>query len=230
MSTLRVSVAKLCPIWSGRMPSAAIAATRGVLWGACATFVLVTGCGGPSRIDAPDWAPEDMADAAIELNDKNGDGILDQGELAAAPGLQAAAVAEGGSADRNGDGKLSRDEIRDRIAWYQQTMQGMQRSGFEVHLGGRRLGGASVELTPEPFLADVLKPARGTTRDDGWVLPTAEGFDVEGVQPGMYRVVVTGPAQIPAKYTSGDTTPWGLEITVPQEGYPPPTPPFNMEK
>jgi hypothetical protein len=203
---------------------------RRSLWSVGMLVVLASGCGGPSRIDAPDWEPEGMADAAMELNDKNGDGVLDKQELAAAPGLQAAAVAEGGSADGSGDGKLSRDEIRNRIAYYQQTMQGLQRPGFEVHLGGQRLAGASVEMTPEPFLAGVLKPARGTTREDGWVLPAAEGFDVPGVQPGMYRVVVTGPADIPAKYTSADTTPWGVEITVPQVGYGAPIPPFNIEK
>jgi hypothetical protein len=164
-----------------------------------------------------------MADAAMELNDKNRDGVLDKGELAAAPGLQAAAVAEGGSADRNGDGKLSRDEIRERIAYYQETAQGMQSQGIEVHLGGQKVAGALVEISPEPFLAGVLKPAKATTREDGWALPGVEGIDIPGVapgiQPGMYRIVVTGSSQIPLKYTAMETTPLGLEVARPQAGY-----------
>jgi hypothetical protein len=186
-------------------------------------LVFATGCWGPKGVAPPDWEPEGMADAAMDRNDKNRDGLLDNEELAAAPGLQAAAVAEGGSADLDGDGKLSRDEVRDRIAYYQETAQGMQSQGFEVRLGGRPLAGAQVEMTPEPFLAHVLESARGTTREDGWALPAVRGIDVPGVapgvQPGMYRIVVTGPSQIPQKYTSSETTPLGMEITRPREGY-----------
>jgi hypothetical protein len=142
--------------------------------GLVATLLLAAGCGGPAGVAPPDWEPDAMADAAMELNDKNRDGVLDKVELAAAPGLQAAAMAEGGSADADGDGKLSRDEVRERIAYYQETAQGMQSQGFEVRLGGQKVAGAQVEMTPEPFLQGVLKPAKGTTREDGWVLPGVE--------------------------------------------------------
>lgn len=210
---------------------AAFAATRGVLCSAGVMIFLATGCGGPSGVAPPDWAPDAMADAAMELSDKNGDGILDKQELSAAPGLKAAAEAEGGSADLDGNGELSRDEVRNRIAYYQETAQGMQAQGLEVRLGGRPLSGANVELTPEPFLASVLEPARATTRGDGWAVPAVQGMEFIGVQPGMYRIVVTGSSQpIPQKYTAGDTTPLGIEITVPREGYGAQKPPvFNLD-
>jgi hypothetical protein len=197
----------------------------------CAAVAVLPGCfGGPKGVAPPDWDPDGMADAAIELNDKNGDGILDEQELAAAPGLKAAAEAEGGSADLNNDGKLTRDEIRDRIAYYEETATGYEIASMELHLGRQRnpLSGATVQLVPEPFLAGVLEEATATTRDDGFVLPTIPGLGFDGVRPGMYRIKVTHPsAQIPPKYN--ENTVLGIELIKRQEGYAPGPPVFILE-
>ena len=112
-----------------------------------------------------------MADAAMEQSDKNGDGVLDAAELAAAPGLKAAAEAEGGGADVNADGKLSRDEIRDRIAYYEDRATGYEIASIEVFVGQQPLGGATVELVPESFLSGVLESATGTTGELVYVSP-----------------------------------------------------------
>src|SRR5687768_11830510 len=118
------------------------------------SLLYLAGCfGGPQGVAPPDWEPESMADSAMELNDKNSDDVLDAQELAAAPGLKAAAEAELDPADTNKDGKLSRDEIRDRIAYYQETAVGLTNVPLEIYKGKQAVAGATVELVPEPFLA-----------------------------------------------------------------------------
>jgi hypothetical protein len=194
-----------------------------------AVAAILPGCwGGPAGVAPPDWDPEGMADAAMQLNDKNNDGILDEEELAAAPGLKAAAEAEGGSADANNDGKLTRDEIRDRIAYYEQTQTGIQMAGMQFNRNRQPLAGATVELVPEPFLEGVLDVARGETRPTGFALPSIEGESMEGVRPGMYRIKVTHPSGIPPKYN--ENTIWGLEVIPPREGYSSGPKTFEVEK
>lgn len=203
---------------------------RFVLFPVAAAILACAGCwGGPAGVAPPDWDPDGMAQSAMELYDKNGDGILDQQELAAAPGLKAAAEAEAGSADLDGDGNLTQDEIRERIAYYEETELGITNYGMTLLLGKQQpLTGATVEVVPEPFLEGVLDVAKGTTRDNGFVLPSIEGEPVEGIRPGMYRVVVTS-GSAPAKYTDSKTTPIGIEVTTPREGYAPPPPTFLLE-
>jgi hypothetical protein len=162
-----------------------------------------------------------MADAAMTQSDTNSDGILDANELLAAPGLKAAAEAEGGSADVNGDGKLTKDEIKERIAYYQQRATGMENVPMNVLLAKQALAGATVEIIPEPFLAGVLTPATTTTRDNGFAL-------LETVKPGMYRVKVTHPSGIPPKYN--DSTTLGIEVIQQREGYSSGPKQFNLEK
>ena len=169
-----------------------------------------------------------MADAAMEQSDKNGDGVLDAAELAAAPGLKAAAEAEGGGADVNADGKLSRDEIRDRIAYYEDRATGYEIASIEVFVGQQPLGGATVELVPESFLSGVLESATGTTgAADGFVMPQIPGVGFEGVRPGMYRVKITHPSGIPAKYN--DNTTLGIELIPQQQGYSTGTKRFELD-
>jgi hypothetical protein len=154
-----------------------------------------------------------MADSAMELNDKNSDGVLDQQELAAAPGLRAAAEAEPDPADSNKDGKLSRDEVRDRIAHYQDTATGLTNVPLEIYKGKTPVAGATVELLPEPFLEGVLDVATGTTRENGFVIPTIVGEAAEGIRPGMYRIKV-----------NNEDTSKGIEVSRPREGYTSPGP------
>lgn len=171
-----------------------------------------------------------MADAAMKQSDTNGDGILDQSELAKAPGLKAAAEAEGGSADKNGDGKLTRDEIRDRIAFYEERATGYDLATIKILVGKQPLGGAEVKLVPEPFLSGVLEEASATTRDeDGLAKPQIPGVGFEGVRPGMYRVQVTHPSGIPAKYNENTTL--GIELAPTSSGYASPGPTvFELER
>jgi hypothetical protein len=171
-----------------------------------------------------------MADAAMKQSDTNGDGILDAKELAAAPGLKAAAEAQGGSADKNGDGQLTKDEVRERIAYYEQTAIGITNAPVELFLAKRPLAGATVELVPEGFLEGVLDVATATTQENGFGVPSIQGEPVEGVRPGMYRIVITSSsAQVPTKYTDKETTPLGVEVIPAREGYGPGKRRFDLD-
>ncbi|MBN1853489.1 MAG: hypothetical protein JW829_12220 [Pirellulales bacterium] len=170
-----------------------------------------------------------MADSAIKLFDKNGDNILDSQELVATPGLQSAvAKAKEQSPDVNGDGKLSRDEIRDHIALFESSKLGIQLISVTVLLDRQPLAGARVTLEPEPFLEGVLESASDTTRQDGTARPAMEIEDMKGVRPGIYRVKITHPDRpIPPRYN--DNTTLGLDLAPARAGYGAQMPVFQLE-
>jgi hypothetical protein len=122
-------------------------------------------------------------------------------------------------ADKNSDGRLSADEIADRLAFFHQ--QGMQMDvAVEVTLGGRPLGGATVTLVPEKFMGPSVKPASAVTDEAGAGVFTTEGAGGEPVAPGYYRVRVSKNVQgrelIPPKYNT--KTVLGQEIVPDAEG------------
>jgi hypothetical protein len=170
-----------------------------------------------------------MADSAMKLFDKNGDGVLDPQELAATPGLQtAAARAKDQSPDLDGDGKLSRDEIRDHILLFEGSGLGIQLIAVTVLMDRQPLAGAKVLLEPEPFLAGVLDPASDTTRQDGTARPAIEIEDMKGVRPGIYRVKIThSDLSIPARYNENTTL--GLDLAPARAGYNAQMPVFRLE-
>ena len=170
-----------------------------------------------------------MADSAMKLFDKNGDGLLDSQELAATPGLQTAVAKEKDqSPDVNGDEQLSRDEIRDHIVLFESSGLGIQLIAVTVLMDRQPLAGAKVTLEPEPFLEGVLDPASDTTRQDGTARPAIEIEDLKGVRPGIYRVKITHPDRpIPAKYNEKTTL--GLDLAPARAGYGARMPVFQLE-
>ena len=181
--------------------------------------LLLTGCFGPERIAPPEWAPEEMADSAMELNDANSDGELDEEELEKAPGLRAALDRAGQeSADNDGSKSLSRDEIRDRIQIFEDSQRGLQKVGLTILLDRKPLGGASVTLEPEGFLSGTIDSVTGVTRQNGKVRPEITMGQISGIQPGLYRVKVTHPEkQIPSKYNEETTL--GVDLSPAVHGY-----------
>lgn len=180
------------------------------LWVAVGIFVLAVGCNrGPSRIAAPSWDPELLADAVLAKCDKNTDGSIDKKELAAAPGL-----AWGSKAiDTDKNGSLSRDELVARFAIYKKMKIAITSTQAQVFYKGRALNGARVTLTPESFLEGIVEPAVGEVAD-GYVMPLVEGLDPPGLRPGYYRVVVeSSQAKLPAKYAKAETTSIGVEVS-----------------
>jgi len=164
--------------------------------------LLAVGCSGrgagPERV-----APTDAGKQALDDYDTNKDGFLDAKELEACPSLRMALK----KIDKDNDGKLSPNEIADRLAYFQQS--GMQLNvTVDVQLDGRPLGGATVTLVPEKFMGPATKPATATT-DEGGI----GEFRIEGsgapVAPGYYRVKVSknvgGREIVPAKYNEQTT-------------------------
>jgi hypothetical protein len=150
---------------------------------------------------APSWAPEAMADAAMQQLDKNSDGQIAKDELAAAPGLKYAASQPG--VDLNNDGKLSRDEVVARFQGYIQSAVAFRPFQVEVLLGGRPVPEAEVKLVPEAFLGDVIPTATAITGPDGRGSVASEG-QPEFVRIGMYRVEISAPnAKLPAQTNLG---------------------------
>jgi len=177
----------------------------------CLVSLVVIGCGqAPSRVTAPTWDPEGYAEAVLAKLDKNGDGALDKGELSGAPGLAWGAR----PIDKDKNGSLSREELVERFAIYKKMRLGLTSNQMYVYHNGRPLAGAKVTLVPEFFLAEVVEPASGEVFDDGMVDPRIPGMEPSGLRVGYYRVVIESQRhKIPAKYSSAETTPLGVEVS-----------------
>ena len=179
-----------------------------------ALYALTLGCSqGPKPIRPPDISPSSVAAEAVDACDKNGDGLLDDAELAAGCPAILASLAK---YDGNNDGKVSAEEIAARVASWSARGVGITSQSFYVFLGGRPLAGARVELIPEPFFDGVLFPAESGVNGTGMCGPTMakehlpEGVPA-GVYCGLYRVKVTHPEKsIPPQYNEHSEL--GIEV------------------
>lgn len=163
----------------------------------------------------PPISPTSSAQQAVDLLDKNGDGLLDESELADSPGIRAAL----GRYDTDGDGKVSSEEIAARLTSLVAAGSPWVSVDCQIFFDGRPLTDAQVRFVPAPFLKDALRPASGTTNRQGRVQPAvadeALPEDKKGLhimQPGLYQVEVEHPKiQQPHK-------PLGCEIDVVARG------------
>jgi hypothetical protein len=176
--------------------------------------LLAAGCAGDGPGDTR-TSSRDAANQALAEYDTNKDGALDDKELEACPGLRSALK----RIDKNNDGRLTADEIADRLTFLQQ--EGAQAGvGVEVILDNKPLSGATVTLVPEKFLGPSLKPVSTVTDEAGTGILQAEGAS-EAIPPGYYRVEVSkknakGQEIILAKYNT--KTILGQEIAPDVEG------------
>jgi hypothetical protein len=164
----------------------------------------LAGCSRYGRIYPPKINASRAAAAALKQYDSDGDGILSASELERAPGLRASLC------DTNKDGRITADEIVDRINKYQSDRVGL--ISFEVHvtLNDKPLKDATVKFIPEEFLSDWIQPGSGTTDANGLAFigmdPSLLRQDLQRMplmHCGIYRVEIT-PAQgsIPARYNT----------------------------
>ncbi len=171
--------------------------------------LLVVGCSSqPSRVSPVEIDPSDASSAALEMYDKDGDSAIGGGELDAVPGIKKHL----GKYDSNSDGKVGRDEIQSRLQSMIDEKTALLGATFIVQFDGQLLEGATVELVPEGYLGENVKPATGETGPTGLArlshadefLPkTANGRPLPGVFAGTYKIRVTHPSRnIPAKYNS----------------------------
>lgn len=145
----------------------------------------LAGCSShPPRAKAPSWSPDAMAAAAVEQLDGSGDGLIDEREALAAPGLAEAFEV----LDTDRDGQVSEEELSARLQLYDDLKTAVVRTSIEVRLDGRPLTYGFVKLIPESFQGDSLQVATGETDNSGRVTPRSEGSAYAAMQPGFYRV------------------------------------------
>src|SRR5262249_6931088 len=142
-------------------------------------------------------------------------GALDAKELEACPGLLSGLK----RADKDGDGRLTADEIAERLTLFQQ--QGMLADvSVEVTLDNKPLVGATVTLVPEKFMGPSIKSASTVTDEMGTGYFKTEGTDFVQVAFGYYSVQVSknvgGKEIVPAKYNTKTTL--GQEIAPDVQG------------
>lgn len=177
-----------------------------------ALTVILAGCSNaPPRVEAPAWDPAAAADKALELYDSDGDGAIGGGELDAVPSFKVVLA----SMDTDGDGKLSKDEIKSRFDRYVENRLGLMSVSCAVMNRNRPVPGATVLFEPEPFCADLVGPAKGITGPDGSAIILTEG-EQDGMKVGFYKVRISvmqgGKEKIKAKYNT--ETILGQEISL----------------
>jgi hypothetical protein len=172
-------------------------------WLRTALAVLIasswSGCNSGERraIEAPQVDPASAAAKAIELYDKNADGVLSRTELAACPGILA--VRE--HFDANRDDQVSQDEIAERIKALFSMGIGLTPVTCTVLRGSAPLDKATVRFVPDSIFGGALKAATGTTDVNGTAVMAIPDSDLpanqaglRSMQPGIYRVEIEHPS------------------------------------
>ena len=166
-------------------------------------FFIGTACQkGPK---GPSFSPKKSASEAIATYDQDGDGLLSEAEYAICPGLVSAAP----RVDADKDGKITAEEIAQRIRYYKTAPVRVVSGSIKVLKKGKPLSGATVTFQPEPFLGDDFQPCSGVTDDFGDTFIDREGAEFPGIYLGFYRVkiskVVDGKETIAKEYNEETT-------------------------
>jgi hypothetical protein len=193
---------------------------RPLLLSAAGGAAMLAGCTrGPARVTQPKIDPAAAGAKALEAYDTNRDGSIAGAELDASPALKAALA----RFDTNQDGGISAAEIAARINAWKAMKTGLASIRCQLTLDGKPLPGATVTLTPEPFLGAAVKPASGTANQFGDVAPTISDADKPdpklpgGVHFGLYTVKVAGGREsVPERYNGKSTL--GLEVSYDEPG------------
>ena len=153
--------------------------------------ILLLGCSRVVVHPIPERYPAEIAIQKVrELGDRNGDGKLDLKEAQTFPSL----VATFKRIDSNGDRLISSEELQQRFAAYE-SMPQLIGTSVEVYFKGRRVAGATVTFTPEPFMGDDLQAYVGKTNTRG-VVPGFERAEqpTGGLPLGFYSVRFESPS------------------------------------
>jgi hypothetical protein len=149
---------------------------------------------------------------AIAMFDRNGDGKLSGEELERCPGLKAGLT----RLDPAKTGAVTAEMIDGRVAAWRASLLGRMPLRCSVSHNGQPLQGAEVKFVPEKFLGTEIKTASGVTDANGVAMisaPPCQPKDPPGVPPGFYRVEITrSGVAIPEKYNK-DTI-LGAEVAI----------------
>jgi len=169
--------------------------------------IAAVGCsGGPPALRPPSLDPESAAEQAIELYDKDEDGVLSLSELKACPGMLAFLEIY----DRDNDQMISPEEIVRRLQEFIDSRSALCKLSATVRLNRRPLGGATVRFIPEPYLGGEIRPATGKTRRGGSATMAIADEElpenqkgIRGIHTATYRVEITHPEiRLPAKFNT----------------------------
>lgn len=178
------------------------------LFGLVALFLVVCiGCGGPSRVHAPEINASAAGTAALEQYDTNKDGKIAGEELNASPALRSAIQ----RVDTDGDQAISADEITARVEKWQESKLGLTSARCTVQFRGQPLPNAKVVFEPEAFLGEAIIAGEGITGQTGSASIKQPENKLPGMPLGFYKVKVTSDSmQIPVIYNENTTL--GVEI------------------
>lgn len=177
-----------------------------------AILVVIVGCSKhPARIHPVDIDAKSASANAIDQYDKNGDGLLDNDEMTAVPGI----LKYKDKYDTDGDGMVSREEIANRISRWKKLGLGVVSLNVVVRLAGRPLPGASVRFVPEVYLGAGPRIATGECNQIGETKVSVANSELPkvlqaarlgGIYGGTYKIEVTHPqVTIPEKYNTATT-------------------------
>ncbi|MCA9235769.1 MAG: hypothetical protein KDA44_09875 [Planctomycetales bacterium] len=168
----------------------------------------LVGCNSAAQLPEKPAIDVDVAvDKAFQQLDSDSSGGLDLKELRSAPGMLFGLD----RVDANKDRTISRDELAQRLAFWNESTQRVFNLEVALTYRGRPVSQADVTFEPEPFLAEWLKPVTGRTDDLGRVTPRASE-DFPGIDKGYYRVKVSGGSpSLPPKFS--EDSPAGIEFT-----------------
>jgi hypothetical protein len=185
----------------------------------CFTLLTVAVCVGCSNSPPPLRAPKidsGAATAAVAKYDANGNGSIEGDELAKIPAFKTSLK----RVDKNGDSKITADEIDERIQHWRGLALAL--ALVTVRQNGQPVAGAEVTFVPEEFLGPNVKAAHGTTDSSGRCnMKISSDPDERGVHLGYYRVQISkkspdGKETIPARYNS--ETELGIEVSAGDPG------------
>lgn len=180
----------------------------GWLWVAT-SLCFCLGCSGPPKATVPKLDPSAVAEEALKLYDKNGDGKIAGEELSPALKASLADNTSGAPHDANGDRAYDKQEIEARVNAYLKDRIPLYSVACEVYLDEKPLEGATVTMTPEPFLGAEYKAVNGKTDAQGVA-------HLSPLLPGIYKVAITkdagGKESLPEKYNT--KTEVGQELAV----------------
>jgi hypothetical protein len=174
-----------------------------------ALSAALVGCsGGPTAIQKPSFDPSGSAEKAMEIYDADKDGFIAGPELEKASSINGALK----NIDKDLDGKVSEQEIADRINTWENLTIGLTNIYCEITLDGAPLGGASIRFVPEEFMGGAIEEASDITGFTGIASPIIPlekrpAADIPpGLQIGFYKVTISkkdGDKElVPSKYNS----------------------------
>lgn len=191
---------------------------------AMVSSLVLPGCSNkPERVYPPSVDSGAAGQAAMARYDADNDGSLNQEELANCPGI----VASLARYDTDESGAVDAAEVTARLDMWRKSRVAMTPAVCQVRLNGEPFAGALVKIIPESFMGDEVKPASGTTDENGYVsLALAEqdrpanAKSAIGVHLGVYKVEITHPDRnLPARFNTASQLGFEASPDAPRGGH-----------